>query len=273
MLKLAQIDLLGRYPQVIIDIHEIRNVRKETSVTIFLEELKKRNIPYRIEKLEIGDVLLPSGYAVERKTVHDFCQSLFGTAEGRLRLKDQVETLATTYENPILLLEGGLSVRMDPMNKAIYVPVRRYRISRRLWHVTEEEIRIHPNQFEGALKEVESKGVKVIKTFDAYHDARILMGLLVNARKEAVEKRRKLYPVVRSKPKLKDISTQQLFFLSGLPGISVMRARKILRVYKTPYNAIIKVKRWDVDVEGIGQKTLDQVIKVLFNEYKENKDV
>jgi len=269
---LTQTDLLGRFPQVIIDIHEVRNTRRDTSVTLFIEELRRNNIPYRVEKLEIGDILLPSGYAIERKTVQDFCRSLFGTSEGRLRLKEQIEILATTYERPILLLEGGLSLRMDPINKAIYIPVRRYKISRRLWHVTEEEIRIHPNQFEGALREIEAKGIQVIKSFDEFHGAKILMGLLMNAKREAREKKRKIYPIVRSKPKLKSLQTQQLFFLSGLPGISVMRARKILRIYKTPYNAITKVKRWDVDVEGIGQKTLDQVIKVLFSEYKENQE-
>lgn len=273
MLNLTQTDLLGRYPEVIIDIHEVRNVLRETSVTLFLEYLKKKDIPFRIEKLDVGDILLPSGYAIERKTVQDFCRSLFGTQDGRLRLKEQIEALVTTYEKPILLLEGGLSVRTDPVNKVIYVPVRRYRVSRRLWHVTEEEIRIHPNQFEGALREIEEKGVQVIKSFNAEHGARILMSLLIDARKEAIEKKRKSYPIVRSKPKLKNIQNRQLFFLSGLPGISVVRARKILKIYKTPFNAISKVKRWDVDVEGIGQKTLDQVLKVLFSEYKENSDV
>lgn len=271
--KLAQTDLLGRFPQVIIDIHEIKHARRETSVTLFIEELKKNNIPYRVEKLEIGDVLLPSGYVIERKTVQDFCKSLFGTSEGRLRLKEQIENLVATYEKPILLLEGGLSVRMDPINKAIYIPVRRYKISRRLWHVTEEEIKIHPNQFEGALKELELKGMRIIKSFDEFHGAKILMGLLMDARREAQNKKSKMYPIVRSKPKLRSLQTQQLFFLSGLPGISVMRARKILKIYKTPYNAIVKVKRWDVDIEGIGQKILDQVIKVLFSEYKENREI
>ncbi len=269
---MTQVDLLGRYPEVIIDIHEVRNIHRENSVTLFIDKLKQKNIPFRVEKLEIGDILLPSGYAIERKTVQDFCRSLFGTSEGRLRLKDQIEALIATYEKPILLLEGGLAVRMDPIHNVLLVPVRRYKISRRLWHVTEEEIRIHPNQYEGALREIEAKGVRIIKTFDENHGANILMGLLINARKEAREKKKRIYPVVRSKPKLKNIQTKQLFFLSGLPGISVMRARKILKIYKTPYNAILKVKRWDVDVEGIGQKTLDQVIKVLFSEYQEDNE-
>jgi len=267
--NLVQADLFGRAPEVIIDVHEVKNTHRNTSITIFMNFLKERDIPFRIEKLEVGDILLPSGYAIERKTVKDFCQSLFGTREGRLRLLEQVRSLVETYENPILLLEGGLAIRPDPIHKVIYVPVRRTKIRERIWSVIEEEIRIHPNQLEGALNDIQQRGIRIIKTIDAYHGAIILLNLLKEAKKEAQIKRKQRYPIVRSKPKLKTLIDQQLFFLSGLPGISVMRAKKILKMYKTPYNAILKVKRWDVDVEGIGTKTLDQVLKVLFTEYVE----
>ncbi len=264
---MVQADLFGRVPEVIIDSHEITIRKKDTSVTIFIDMLRRENIYYRIEKLDIGDILLPSSIVIERKTVKDFCQSLFGTREGRLRLLEQIKKMIKTYETPILLLEGGLSVRPDPINKAIYVPITRKKIGKRLWSVVEEEIRIHPNQFEGAIKEIESMGVRVIKSFDELHGAILLMRLLKEAKEKARLEKRNKYPVVRSKPKLRTLEEQQLFFLSGLPGISIARAKKILEMYKTPYNAILKVKRWDVDIEGIGPSTLDRVMKVLFTEF------
>jgi len=232
--------------------------------------LQKNNIPYRIEKLEIGDILLPSEYAIERKTVKDFCSSLFGTKNGKLRLYDQLQALLQTYEKPILLLEGGLAIRRDPINKAIYVPIGRRKIKERIWSVLEEEIRINPKAFDAAIQEIENKGIEVIQTYDAYHGALILLNLLKKAKKEAKERRKRAYPIVRSKPKLKGIKDQQLFFLSGLPGISIARAKKLLETYKTPFNAIMKIKRWDVDIGGIGTNLMEKVQKVLFTEYKED---
>ena len=266
---LVQTDLFGRIPEVIVDIHEMRHRDKDTSITLFVNTLEQQGVMYRVEKLEVADLIMPSGYAVERKTVKDFCQSLFGTREGRLRLMEQIEALIRTYEHPVLLIEGGLAVRPDPIRKAIYVQIRRNRVGKRLWNVLEEEIKIHPNQYEGAINEIQNRGIEVIKSYDAYHGSLILLGMFNKAKEIAKKRKSTRYPIVRSKPKLKTIRDRQLFFLSGLPGISISRAQKILKTYKTPYNAVLKVRRWDIDVEGIGTKTLDQVLKVLFAEYNE----
>ena len=84
---------------------------------------------------------------------------------------------------------------------------------------------------------------------------------------------KKKYPVVRVKPRFKNIAEQQIFFLCGLPGVSYARAERVLRTYKTPYNAIVQVNRWDVDVEGIGEKIVEKVQKILFTEFRNKKKV
>jgi len=267
----VQVDLFGRVPEVLVDVHEVSNRKKETSITIFLKMLDKRGIYYQINKLPVADIILPGGIGVERKTVRDFCHSLFGDRSGRLRLKEQIEALVENFEKPILLLEGGLAVRLDPTTKSIFIPINRRQISERLWNVVEEQIRIHPNQYEGALRYIESLGVQVIKSYDAYHGASILMALYLEAKGLSKSKKRETKSIVRAKPKLKTIRDKQLFFLAGLPGINISRAQKLLEFYGTPYNAILKINRWDIDVEGIGEKTVEEVKKVLFTQWEKSE--
>ncbi len=262
-----QFDLFGRAPEIIIDIYEV-NKEKRNSVTLFLDKIRQHKIPHTIEKLELGDVILPNEYAVERKSIKDFLNSLMGSQNGRARLFEQMRSLRSSYDNPILLLEGALSIRLDYYDKAVYVPITKKKIRNRIYSVIEERIGVHPNAYLGAISAIEEMGIRVIKTFDAYHGARILWDLYLESKGKTKTERKEVSPaIIRVKPKLKSLREQQLFFLAGLPGISVARALKILNVYKTPYNAILKVNRWDLDVEGIGEGILEKVRKVLFTEF------
>ena len=263
-----QLDLFGKAPEVIIDTHEV-NTGKKTSITLFLERIKTNKISYTVKKLDIGDIIFPNNFAIERKTVRDFLNSLMGSKNGRARLFEQIRLLSQSYEHPFLLIEGGLSVRLDVWDKAIYIPIRKKRLRKRIYAVIEERIGVHPNAFLGTIKKIEDMGITVLKSYDPLHGCQILWSLFLKARgKEALNEEISIdkYPVIRVKPRLKGIREQQIFFLCGLPGISYARAIRILETYKTPYNAIMKVRRWDIDVTGIGPGILDKVHKVLFQE-------
>lgn len=114
-----------------------------------------------------------------------------------------------------------------------------------------------------------------MKSYNPNHGARILWNLYLEAKgtkKAGEEDVAREYAIIRVKPRLHGLRDQQIFFLSGLPGISYARAKKILRTYETPYNAILKVRRWDVDVDGIGENTLEKVLRVLFSRYQDNEE-
>ncbi|MCR8454207.1 MAG: hypothetical protein NDP13_04365 [Crenarchaeota archaeon] len=262
-----QLDLLGRAPEVIIDVHEV-DKDKKNSITLFLEKVQQHKIPYRVEKLEVGDLILPNQYAIERKSIRDFLNSIIGNKNGKVRIFEQVKNLVETYKNPILLLEGSLSIRMDYHDKAIYIPITKKNIRGRIYSVIEERIGIHPNAYLGALNAIEEMGVRIEETYDIFHGAQILWDLYLESKGKKIEQTEHERAVIRIKPRLRSLREQQIFFLAGLPGISVSRASKILSVYKTPYNAIMKVNRWDIDVEGIGEKTLEKISKVLFSEFE-----
>ena len=68
-------------------------------------------VEYRM--LAVGDYILPSGYAVERKEVHDFITSLFSG-----RLMDQASRLTEGYDNALLIVEGDIQSLIDELSKS-----------------------------------------------------------------------------------------------------------------------------------------------------------
>lgn len=268
-----QVDLFGNIPDVIIDVHEVSENRV-SSITLFIDLLKRNKVNYRIQKLEIADVVLPGDYAVERKSIRDFLSSLMGSKIGRARLFEQMRNMEEAYENPILLIEGGLSIRLDIDDKAIFIPIRKKKIRRRIYAVIEERIGVHPNAFLATIRKIESMGIRVIQTYNSLHGSQILWALYKESKGNVSglgEDIKRKYPIIRVKPRLKSLTEQQIFFLCGLPGISYARAERILRIYKTPHNAILRVNRWDIDVEGIGEKTLEKIQRILFTEFRDKK--
>ena len=271
-IRLVQVDLFGRAPEIVVDIHEAKR-EKDTSITLFLRWAKTHDIAYAVKKLDVGDLILPDEYVIERKTIRDFLNSLFGkNPSGRLRLYDQLAAMVKAYKHPILLIEGGLAIRKDPNNRCIFIPKVRRPWKERLWWVVEERINVSPKAFDSAIEKIEEMGVKVILSFDARHGAEILKKIYLQIRGLLKEEPSKKYAIVRAKPKLKTIYDWQLFFLSGLPGISVARAKKLLAKYKTPFDAIKNVQRWSVDIDGIGPATVEKVSRVLFSKFKEKNN-
>lgn len=262
-----QLNLFGEAPEIIIDVHEVG--RKRNAITIFLEKIKYHKVSFSVRKLEVGDIILPNGYAVERKTIRDFLNSLIGDASGRPRLFEQLNALVEAYEHPVLLLEGNLSIRLDLRDKAIYIPITKKQIRKRIYTVIEERIGVHPNAYRGALNKIREMGIRILDSYDSIHAAELLWKLYLESKgKLSGAENVSSSAVIRMKPRLKTILDYQLFFLSGLPGISISRAKKVLKVYGNPYNAICKVHRWDLDVDGIGEKIMEKVRKVLFTKIK-----
>lgn len=66
--------------------------------------LKDKGVKITYDFLEVGDYILSSKVAFERKTIPDFITSIF---DGRLF--KQIKTLKEYYEKPVLLLEGDIA--------------------------------------------------------------------------------------------------------------------------------------------------------------------
>lgn len=260
-----QATLFGEIPSIVIDIHEARS--ESGAANILIKILEKENIKYRIDHLPIGDYLLPNETVIERKTVMDLIHTLKGSQKGLPRLEKQIESMSERYDNPILLIEGGLAIRKDPINKCIYVPIKRTTKNHLHYIVVEKKVKFSPKAYEALKQGAEKQGVTVVETFDALHAALFIYHKLKDILGKGGERKHgKQVPIIRLKPKLSSISQQQIFFLAGLPGISTVRAQKILEVFKTPVKAIQNVDKWK-QLRGIGSKTLKEIKKILYTEY------
>lgn len=182
---MVQKNLTGETPEVFIDVHEVDR-KSESSITLFRDKLRENDVFYQVKKLEVGDLILVGDYDIERKTVPDFCHSLFGSRQGNPRLMHQMRSLIETYDNPILLLEGGNTVKKNPMESSIYYLKHQkpHSHSDYLYWSLEREINMHPNQFQGALNKIQEMGVTIIQTFDEKDGAEQLWELFSEADKE-----------------------------------------------------------------------------------------
>lgn len=264
---MTQTDLTGQCPQAFIDVHEVKGRGSESSITLFRDFLKENNVFYQVRKLEVGDIVFGGDYAIERKTVGDFCHSLFGSKHGNPRLMNQMKALKEAYENPILLLEGGLAIQRNPSLGAIFYlkHLKKHENNEHLYWALLRRVNMHPNQLDGALQTVTDMRVRVIKSFNEEDGARVLREVFSEAKEEEEEKEEKRTrpPTLRQKPTLKTLLDKQIFFLSGFPQISTVRAKKLLEAFDDPFNAIENIEKW-TDIKGIGEKTVKKVKKVLF---------
>lgn len=282
-----QSTLDGRIPIIVIDTHEIQN-KKHNTCTVLVGLLKKNNIDYVIKTLPVGDILLPFGIVIERKTFSDFVSSLKGTSSGVLRLETQIQNMIETYTHPILLIENGLSLIKSPIEKCIYVPIKKITKKSQTVFIT-RKINMSPIAYDNLLLRFKDMGITVVEAYDAVHAAYIVFSLLKSILKAKNENLSEVkikdiifpirkdtgVPIIRGRPKLMEIKDLQEFFLAGLPLINKHRAKAILSKFNNPINAINNIDQWQ-EIHGIGKKIIKEIKKILFTEYtsskNENKD-
>ncbi|MCS7112503.1 MAG: helix-hairpin-helix domain-containing protein [Candidatus Bathyarchaeota archaeon] len=197
-------------PRVIVD------VREESTGIVNL--LRREDVEPVIEKLEIGDYILSEEVAVERKSVEDFISSIF---DGRLF--EQVKTLKSSFNKPLLIVEG------DPR-----------RIGRRI-----RNLRI----YFGALSSLTiDYGVAMIQTTDIDETAILLACLAKRIHRVKPSK-----PVTVRLPRIPSSLPPQIATLATLPGIGVTLAKRLLYHFgnlESIFNAsVVELSR----VEGLGR--------------------
>lgn len=206
--------------------------REANAAPRVVEDLRELGAIIRIEALDKGDYVVSDECAFERKTVQDFVNTLT-----RRDLFEQIFLLKEAYEKPFLIIEG-------------YFPLI-YKFSK-----------INPSAVWGAIFALAKNGICVINT--ANHKETAIL-LYTSARQEQFEEKRE--PAVHPVKKLNTLLDAQIFFLASLPNIGRERAINLLKVYKTPFNALVNVNRWNKDVYGFGPKIVEKVREVLHTTY------
>ncbi|ABW02529.1 ERCC4 domain-containing protein [Caldivirga maquilingensis] len=185
-----------------------------------------------VSTLTVGDYVVSSEVAVERKRAMDFVNSII---DGRLF--QQASNLIEAYQEPYIIIEGDLwstvSVRGISRNALI-----------------------------GALVKVSRSGLRLIWTRDEWDTAQALYSLAVTS--PGLIK-------ISNRRKSESISDMQITLLSSLPGIGIRRAVRLLKIYGTPLNALNNYRQWPIKLSGLSSSSMLMIRRILESKFN-NED-
>lgn len=204
-----------------------------------------------VRSLPVCDYVVSDRCGIERKKVSDFVNSL---KDGRLF--SQAKEIASTYERPVLILEGHLP-----------------RVFKRS--------RMRPASVYGAMASLSlDYGFSIIPTGDADSTA-VLIHRLAYREQTCESRPLQLRSVRREMP----AHEQQLFLLSGLPNIGVTLAEELLHHFETPYRVFDEMVKAEVlvsrsgktkrlnnplnQVKGVGPNIVEKAQRLLTSSFME----
>ncbi len=198
------------------------------------EELLKFGADIEITTLEVGDYVVSSRVAFERKTVDD----LFATLLERRELFSQLTDLAKSYRRPILIIEGE-----DP-----------FFFSGR---------RMHPRAVLGFLNSIALMRIPTLYTLNKAETAQVI-GMI--AAKEQTDKNR---PVsLQGKRSRLSQDEAKEYVLSSVPGVGHTVAGNLLRHFGTMENVMAAPREELMRVEHVGPKIADRIREIAGGRYE-----
>ena len=202
---------------------------RENSVA---KELSKMEVTVRKKRLEVADFLVSDRTVVERKRAEDFVDSLVDE-----RLFSQLPELQQ-FENPVLIIEGeDLYSHRD----------------------------VHPNSIRGALSSIAiDHKIPIIWTSDEKDTYEMLKTL---AKREQEDQNRTV--AIRGSKGARTEKELQEFVVAGLPDVNTKLAERLLERFGS-IEKIFTVEAEELkQVEGIGEKTANQIRSLIEKEYDE----
>jgi Fanconi anemia group M protein len=123
---------------------------------------------------------------------------------------------------------------------------------------------LQPNIIRGTLAAIAvDMGIPIIWTRDLADTAGIVYWI---ARREQLQENRN--NVLRNKKTPETMEEKQEYLISSLPDVSMVRAKALLKHFKSPKNVFNAEEEELTDVKGIGKKISERVKRVLESEYK-----
>ena len=181
--------------------------------------------------LLFGDFIASDRVIIEKKTVQDFVKSITDK-----RLFQQIKSMKDNFEKPLLIIEGEENL---------------YGI-------------LQPNIIRGTLAAIAiDMSVPIIWTKDLADTAGIVYWI---ARREQLQENRT--NVLRNKKTPDTTEEKQEYLVSSLPDISIVRAKALLKYFKSPKNIFNAEEKELKEVKGIGKGIAEKIKKVLESEYK-----
>ena len=193
--------------------------------------------------LQVGDYVVSSQTAIERKTVSDLIGSIY---DGRLFL--QCSDLVQYYPRPLIVIEGdALLGRWEP----------NCQLKDNTYHSSySEQI---PLILDALVRIALEFRIPMIPTPTPEHTSRTLMMITNLVRREGSMEG----PLLRRIRKQNPIYVQQLSVLSSLPGVGDKTAVRMLKKFGTPLRALTASAAELSMIAGLGTNRAIRIRKLL----------
>jgi DNA excision repair protein ERCC-4 len=190
------------------------------------------------EQLKVGDYIVSSETAIERKTIHDLINSIY---DGRLFI--QCSALINHYSKPFIIIEGNITdldnrEKMDFDSKLIV-----------------DKIRI---AYDTLIKIALDFRIPILYTPSIYYTAELLIHLASNSLKNKDDG-----PLLKKIKKSNPFYIQQLYVLTSLPGIGPKLATRLLEKFHSPNNVLNASIADLARVPGLGNMRAEKIRRLL----------
>lgn len=220
-------------------------------VRIVVDEREKNsNIPELLRnagavidftQLKVGDYVVSSETAVERKTVRDLISSIY---DGRLFL--QCSDLVKHYQKPLLVVQGNIAELAEAPDD-----------------MEETDTKLHaermPLAYDALITVATEFRIPIIHTPSAEQTAQLLVTLVNRSLTEG----KATGPLLRKIKKENPIYIQQLSVLASLPGVGEKLAARMLKKFHTPIRALNASAAELATIPGFGLARAERVRKIL----------
>jgi len=188
--------------------------------------------------LKVGDYVISTETAIERKTIHDLLNSIY---DGRLLV--QCSDLIKHYAKPVIIIEGNILNLVEESSS-----FEDTLSNDRIYLISETLARV-------AL----DFRIPVINTPYAEYTSQLLV-TMVN---KTLEEGKNNGPLLKRIKKSNPVQIQQLSILSSLPGVGDILAVRMLKSFITPRRALTASAAELARIPGFGSARAIKVRKVL----------
>ena len=195
-----------------------------------IRHLTEMEMDVKVQSMAVADYQVSDEVAIERKTAKDFVDSIIDK-----RLFKQARELSEEFKKPILILEG------DDLYGGM----------------------VNANAIRGSIASIALDfGISIIPTRNAQDTAAMIKRIAIR------EQNGERTPVqVRTDKKPVSLLEQQLFIVESLPNIGPVNAKNLLEHFGSVANIINASEKELQEVEGIGNKTAENIKKVIDSKY------
>jgi len=188
--------------------------------------------------LKVGDYVISTETAIERKTIRDLLNSIY---DGRLLV--QCSDLVQHYAKPLIIIEGNILNLVDESSS-----LEDSLPNDRIYLVSETLARV-------AL----DFRIPMINVPSAEYTSQLLLTML----NKTFEEGKNNGPLLKRIKKSNPVQVQQLSILSSLPGVGDILAVRMLKNFITPRRALTASAAELARIPGFGSARAIKVRKVL----------